>query len=526
MSSSETEDMKSSVESVVIDSDDETSVRDEPSSLPFVECLSKAASLKEAGNAAFKDKDLSLAEKCYQDGIDLLFPHKDIGGPSDDVTEEQFSTMISTLVSVQGNLSLLHFKQESWTEVVKSSGEVLKYDSRNVKALYRKGIAQHKLSCLEESKESLLKALEYDPDNIPTKKALTAVTKDIKTKKQKEKSALAGAFSSGSMYNDKEEERKLKQRLAREAEEKLQDDYVKDKLKRREEGKEEQSFEDFKAEKKKAEEERRKEEEAKKVKTVSPAVKKERDTSADSEDEYDEEEQKILRETKKKGYCYFRNKLDEETSALIGDITPKATQDTGPMVQSSIQSSKVEASSWNHAGTWEERDVTEITKSRLKDTCLASKVSLASGLDDVSLTESLANLQTENSSDPAALTKSLEKMNAMMSKVDASITEVKSIDGEAQIVMVGQGKKRQIYDFNMSLKFEVNVYDLSGDESKKKRFKGTFDVMDVTPGASYEHKTNFSKSGVNEKVDAAVNRLREGTLARIHSFFENDYLNL
>lgn len=118
-------------------------------------------------------------------------------------------------------------------------------------------------------------------------------------------------------------------------------------------------------------------------------------------------------------------------------------------------------------------------------------------------------------------------MSSMMSKVTGCISEVKSIDGEAQIVMVGQGKKRQIYDFNLSLKFEVTVEDISGDVAKNKKFKGSFELVDVTPGASsYEHSTVFKKHGVNKKVDAAVTELREKTLARIQSFFANDYLNL
>lgn len=132
--------LESGVMKTSMDSDDEADTSSGgPSILPFSECLSQAAAFKEAGNAAFKNKDLALAQKCYQDGIDVLIPHKDLGGPSDDVTEEQYADMISTYVGVQGNLCLVLFKQESWTEVLKSVADVLKYDSTNVKALYRRG---------------------------------------------------------------------------------------------------------------------------------------------------------------------------------------------------------------------------------------------------------------------------------------------------------------------------------------------------------------------------------------------------
>jgi tetratricopeptide (TPR) repeat protein len=516
---------------ITSDSDDEAT-KDNSDVLPFVECLSKAAAFKDSGNVAFKNKDLTLAQKCYQDGIDLLMPHKDLGGPSDDVTEEQYASMISTYVGVQGNLGLLHFKQEEWTSVVKSTVEVLKYDGDNVKAHYRRGVAHRRLNSLHESKQALSRAVELDPSNTPAKKELAAVAKEIKEQKQKEKSALAGAFSSGSMYNDKEKERELKLKRAREAEEKLQDDYVKSKLKRRQEGKDEQTFEEYKEEMKKEEEARRKEQEEEKKKRAPPVSKASKKTpvkkTPEEEEEYDEEEQKILKEAKSKGYCYFKNKLDDETSQLIGDITPKATQQAVPEVLASTPSSKVEASSWNHAGTWEERDVTSITKTRLTETCLGTAISLEGGLEDSSLNDTLATLQPPDGSsgDPAALTKSLERMTNMMSKVRGSITEVKKLDGEAQIVMVGQGKKRQIYDFNLTLKFEVTVEDISGDSTKNKTYKGSFDIMDVTPGASYEHKTSFKKAGVSDKVDKAVTELRDRALSRIHSFFANDYLNL
>lgn len=520
------------------DSDDEVAVNG-TCGLPFIECLNRAASLKEAGNAAFKRNDLDLAQKLYQDGIDLLVPHKDLGGPSDDVTEEQFSSLISTYVGVQGNLCLVLFKQEVWTEVVQTTAEVLKHDEKNVKALFRRGVALRHLGGLQESRAALTQALEVDPANGPAKKELQAVIRDIKAQKDKEKAALAGAFSAGSMYDDKEKERELRLRQAREAEEKLQDDYVQSKLKRRQESKEEQTFDEYKAELKTEEEARQKEkereeQEKKKQKSTPPAKKPAtatREQVQDDEEEYDEEEQKILKEAKSRGYCYFKSTLDAETTQLIGDITPKATHAAAPepLAVPSSSSSSVEASSWNHAGTWEERDVTAITKTRLTDTCLGTEVTLEGGFDasPSSLDAALAALQPPGGgeADPSALTRNLERLSGLLSRVKASVTEVKKMEGEAQIVLVGQGKKRQVYDFNLTLKFEVKV-EAAQDGGKVQTFRGTLELLDVTPGASYEHKTVFKRAGENERVDAAVAQLRELALARVHSFFANDYLNL
>lgn len=186
---------------------------------------------------------------------------------------------------------------------------------------------------------------------------------------------------------------------------------------------------------------------------------------------------KIISETASKGYCYFKRQLPTEESRLIGDITPKAV--TSELAQapdstsvpitteSTTTSGGVTASSWNHAGTWEERDLTQFATDRVKELCSAGRASLGGGAES-GLEDALKSMDMSPNEDPVA---SIERMASAMATLHASVTEVKVKDGDAQIVMA-RGKKRHCFDFSLTIKFEVILQDLSGDESKNKKFKG------------------------------------------------------
>lgn len=132
----------------------------------------------------------------------------------------------------------------------------------------------------------------------------------------KDKVAFGSMFSK-SMYGDRELELKQKQKKLEDEKQKAQDDWVKSKMDRRDRGLEEQTFEEWKKEndenKKKDEEEGKKAREAKKKVEDARRIdrplnsKKDSQSSVADDEEYDEEEAKIIAETKSKGYCYFRN---------------------------------------------------------------------------------------------------------------------------------------------------------------------------------------------------------------------------
>merc|ERR1712023_339149 len=173
------------------------------------------------------------------------------------------------------------------------------------------------------------------------------------------------------------------------------DEYNRSKIDRRNEGKDEQTFEEWKKEKediKKAEEEERKRRKKKKRKDREERERKEREerkkvraAAVDDDlykpnrsrketkekveiDEEDEGNLKDLRGYKKtsdgRTTSYFNNELDEKTKSLIGDITPKAISAADANNSSVMQNG---GSAWNTAGTFESRNVTPWAKERMKE---------------------------------------------------------------------------------------------------------------------------------------------------------------
>jgi hypothetical protein len=142
----------------------------------------------------------------------------------------------------------------------------------------------------------------------------------------------------------------------------------------------------------------------------------------------------------------------------------------------------------------------------------------------------------------------LEQLTSSMSTIRANITGAKSLDGEAQIVMA-RGKKRHIYDFNLTLDFEVTVepttfpgasglgdfgVDAAGgvgggggggdsDAAKKKtkKFKGTLQFPEISPTCTIEPVLNFKKdlpSNLEKRIQQAMTGLKQKVCESIRAF--------
>ena len=292
-------------------------VEKEDEKLSMSDSLSRANGYKDAGNSAFKRVEFVEAGKRYQEGIAILnnFIKNAAGNECDEVK--------STLISLHGNNSMVLMKLENWNAAIISTCEVLKAEKKNIKALFRRGVSYHKVGFLEESKADLTYLLELDAKNAAAIKELIQVVKDIKSSKLRERVAFSSMFKKN-IYGDKEAERIAKEKREEIERERENDEWIKNKLSRRESGMEQLTFEDWKKEKKESEEKELKEQKAKKEKIEKEKddklendrrekqhlEKKEREilpVNSSEDDDYDEEDSKILSETKKKGYCYFRN---------------------------------------------------------------------------------------------------------------------------------------------------------------------------------------------------------------------------
>lgn len=539
------------------DDDDDSTLNQSPkSTLTLQEALSKSSILKDSGNAFFKSNNFSSAKESYNEAIKLLDDHK---GKSISELGDHYEGMKNVLVSLYGNMGMVMFKEENWVEVVKNSNDVLRYDSSNVKALYRRSVSYHRTGRYEESKLDLQRVLELDPTNSAAKKELVDVHKSIKDHQRKEKQSFTGMFSKGSMYEDKEKERLAKQKADEIARQQEQDDYVKSRMDRRERGLSEQTFDEWKKERddEAKEAKKRREQEEKKSTSSSKEKKpthssKPKKSSESGSAEYDEEDEKVMREVRSKGYCHFRRDLPTEESELIGDIRPKALHATEDSASSSKPTSlppdginpssvplrvddsaaapppsngskgTVTASSWNHAGTWEERDTTEYCKGRIKE-LLGGVSARMEGLEDggmAAMNDALKALSS-NTGDMSRL----ENLSDSLSIVSARVSEVQEVKGEAQIV-IARGKKRHVYDFTAVLKFEATVEPLEGSDSKKaKTYKGTVHINDIspqdsdnTPDSMFDISVSYKKSPPPARVEEAGNRLKRSIVNVIQQF--------
>lgn len=454
------------------------------------ESIAQANASKAEGNNAFKASQYVEAKLHYDTAIKVLVPHKKLQEPA--VTSQERVEIQSLLVSLLGNSAMVLMKQEDWAGAVKCADNVLKTEPDNVKGLFRRGTCHSRLGNLEAGKEDLQRVVDLDPSNTAAKKELNELIKTLKLQKQKEKAAFAGAFSGSSMYADREKERAIKAKKLEDEKRREQDQWTQSKLTRRDAGLPEQTFEEWKKErddkKKAADEAAKKSSPAKKTSSPAPAPKKPKIVAPDDEDEYDEEDAKLIKETTSKGYCYFRNQLDTETKELIGDIAPKSL-DASPVAVAPVvtpaeaTAPTVKSSDWNHAGTWEERDMSKMVKDRLTDLCWASTCEKPmTGGDDETAT------------------------------LRAIVKEVKKVDGDAQIVLT-RGKRQHLYDYQLDVKFEVAF--------GKSKYSGHLEFADVSPGCSFECTIKYNKaipSHLEAEAKSCVAGLRDEIVSKIRTF--------
>jgi tetratricopeptide (TPR) repeat protein len=412
------------------DSDADFSPSEDPEIL-----LIKATSFKEEGNTHFKAKDYEKASRSYRHGTNTLKPlnRKNTG-------DDQVKAL---LISLQTNLSMMCFKLDKHKQSAQVATAVLKIDSKNVKALYRRAVARRKLGDSEEARNDLREALKYDPSNNAMKKELASLKKDIDNAVKAQKKSLQKAFSKGGglLFDDKgkekqrkEEDAKLKKKQEEQVLKKRKVEWEDECVKRMAKGEPAVSFEEWENEhkekeealkKQKAEEEKRRKEEKRKARETAKAAAKAEES--DSDDELTERELAQLRGYKKtsdgRTTSYFSREQSFHEKNLIGDITPQrlepANDSSGPTPTgpaSSVNGGKGNPSAWNQAGTWEEKDTTEWCRDSLNSRLKETKVEAGSLI--------------------------------------VIVAEVKDLAGDASVAIVS-GRTRYIFDFHCELSFEV-----------------------------------------------------------------------
>ncbi|CAJ1389336.1 unnamed protein product [Effrenium voratum] len=479
--------------------------KDEPMGPSNEERVATAEAAKEAGNALLKAGDPAGAAQRYGEGLELTEPllEKDPGEVGEDLQKRG----TAVYVALRLNSAQACIKQSLWLPAIEHASKVLLLEKENTKALYRRGLAALQLDTegrLEEAKGDLTRLIQLEPGNREAREMVQKAKERLKDLKQQEKERLSAAMKGG-LYQ--EQHKKLG---------KLQAAYEEEVKRRKDAGEDEISFEDFakKAKEKEEELEKKQKEEAQKrreeaqleeekrllqeenqrrsteglaelsledwrsqqAKKASEAKRPEEVVKM-NEDELDEEDKKLLKETKEKGYYHGR------LGTVLSDAAPKPQ-----MVTETKEASLAKAGSeWNQAGTWEEKDASSWAKERLtawlSDACVSSSnVTLPSGTGEVT----------------------------------AKVTKVKSLSGEAHIVYVRK-QPRHGFNYEAELSFSLNL-----GESK---FSGSLcmpELMDAVAPAELRVDARWKGSGPSETflplATEWLERLQERVRSQVAAF--------
>lgn len=533
----------------ISDSDDESDTVKDKSSKSVAACIHDAGVSKEKGNGHFGRQENKEAVDAYNAGIKSLEETSKAPTAANSAQRQEIEALT---VSLQLNLAMASIKLHQWNAAVKATNAVIQKDPSNVKALFRRAAARQGLGSFQEAKADLTRLVAIDPENRPAKVELQKLKKRLVEHKKKNKANYSGLFErAGGVYDDKEQLRKEKEAREAKAKAEKRARFDKECARRKDAGEEDITFEAWGKEEEKAAKKKKKEkEEAKdkadrerraKQKAANPPARKRA-----SSEELDAEDKKILDETKKSGYCYFNRRQSDVEKQLIGDIAPKKVDssndlsavgggeslNTTPAPQR-IDSRKKGGSAWNADGTtWEERDCSDWAKSCLKRSFRSGRATC--GLEDFRTNPS-AMVNAVDSLDMGAFTRGeedtdsslnkLAQLAANLAKVEAKVTKVTKVDGDATVAVV-RGTKRYMYDLSLELEYEVSVdesfdmtdeYDISKDKTsvtpaRETKYTGTAKFAEISSltGASEIEVSFKPKVGVSSKHQKRVKEALDG----------------
>ncbi|EZG79459.1 activator of Hsp90 ATPase, amine-terminal protein [Gregarina niphandrodes] len=388
----------------------------------FVEDSTKiehAGVYKQQGNDELKAGKYVEAIARYEEGLKAL----------DGCVDKHSAAFNECQDSLNGNLCLAAMKNGQWYVGIHSANKVLTNSVRNPalhqKVRYRRGVCHLGVGNFDEAETDLNQVVQADATNTEAKRRLQECKEERAKAAKLEKQRFGGKLFGGkdNLYADREAERLAKEKKER-------DDYAQDILskditfeqwreRRRQEAKKDQeatassegSPNKGKESPAKTKESPNKSKESPTKKAAAPP----KSQSAKVADELvlDEEDLKIIEETKKRGYCYFRKQLTEEERKLKDTVhvPQKMVEEQQP------SPSKKGVSDWNASGaTYEEKDTTKW--------CISM------------------------------LTNQLENSNCTASGLAIENINAKDMAGDAQIMVV-RGRVRHFFDFNLKLEFDM-----------------------------------------------------------------------
>ncbi|XP_058819841.1 FK506-binding protein 59 isoform X3 [Topomyia yanbarensis] len=150
--------------------------------LDDIKRMEQAKMFKEKGTGYFKENKFKLALKMYEKSLSFL---------SSSETEE--SKQFQLLVYL--NKALCHQKLSDHDEGKAACTEALKIDSKNVKALYRRGQSKLALGDFEKALEDFNAVREIEPENKAAQNQVAICKQKIKDYNEKQKKVFANMFT-------------------------------------------------------------------------------------------------------------------------------------------------------------------------------------------------------------------------------------------------------------------------------------------------------------------------------------------
>jgi FK506-binding protein 4/5 len=180
----------------------------DPWALTGEEKAERAEKLKSSGNAFFKKKEYARAEAKYSQGLRYVEP--------DGQQKEETAGKIKALkVSLHLNYAACALKRSAWKEVIVNCDDVLKIESLNEKALYRKATAEIEFDLYDEARRTIKTLVEDVSSPSPTSASeVSRLKQRLKqkeaTQKKKDSKVFGGMFSKLDLFTEDERNKKPK----------------------------------------------------------------------------------------------------------------------------------------------------------------------------------------------------------------------------------------------------------------------------------------------------------------------------
>uniref|UniRef100_A0A3B0N612 TPR repeat/Tetratricopeptide repeat/Activator of Hsp90 ATPase, N-terminal, putative n=1 Tax=Theileria annulata TaxID=5874 RepID=A0A3B0N612_THEAN len=458
---------------------------DAPASLE--ECLSKASTFKSAGNEFYKLSKFKEASESYNNGITWIKKMNNI---------EPHKELLSVLYS---NLCASYLELFEYGKARESANEAITNNKNNIKAYYRRAQALFNIGSFEEALSDCNHLLEIDKSDPNVNNLLRKINLKLKQANQQQKKAFGGLFDKvGGLYDDRQLEMQNKKQTKYE-------EYVKT-----QEGEEKMDYESW--------EKYEQEQEAKKELERSKKAKEEGSKKVDETPDLDEEDEKIINETKKMGYCYFGKKKDDINTNLQSNhtITPQPVN-----TNSNLEQSKRSISSWNS------QDMTQWCKKTLEHYLLQSHYQNEPKSQDNSQNILQMFNEINLDLDGNGLAK-LQKLAGMIYKSSVKPSSVEALEGDAQIAFI-RGTRRYLFDFscNINLDIEIDTDFEKEVKTQLSKYQGVLVLKEIsseresgktwTDYMSVKYKSNL-KPEHQELVKDMLNKFKENVSQKIDQF--------